>query len=340
MPDDPRRIDPDEPDGDELDAEAFDKAGRLFTYAFDTEGHLVSDDSEPAWRWTGYGLTDARARSSITALEDLPVEARRCLLASGRRVFIKQAGGWIYGTMPDIHHRHYTELPELGLVHFALNARTLVTARKRPLQTVDDIRHDIENARAAFASPAAVVDAILSRLLDQLEDRLEDLFEHLDSIEDRVIGGRWTGERDRLAPLRRRAIQAHRHLFLVAGIFRPLPTGEIGSVAPQIVPSIENSAARAGSLLHDSEQLQARALLVQEEIMARLSERTNKLLYLLSVLTAVLMPVTIISGLFGMNVQGIPFTHSPLGFWEAAFLSAIGSAAIFLFVRRQHGRRE
>ena len=55
-------------------------------------------------------------------------------------------------------------------------------------------------------------------------------------------------------------------------------------------------------------------------------------------LTAVLMPMTIVSGLFGMNVPGIPFTNSHTGFWEAAFVSVIGAAALYLFVRRIGGR--
>lgn len=316
----------------------YNEAGRLYSYSLRPDGFLADEGDPVAWRWTGFALADARARSSIEEIEGLPVEARRCLLAEGRRVYLKQAGGWLFGTLPDIHHRHYGESEELGLVHFALNADTLLTARKRPLQTIDDIRRKIEERQAAFLTPAAFVDAVVTHLLDLLEDRLDDLFEDLDRIEDHVLRGRWASERERIAPLRRQVIVVHRHLFLVSGLFRPLSISDLTAVAPQIKPAIENSQAWAASLLHDSEQLQARALLLQEEIMGRLSERTNQLLYVLSILTAVLMPMTIVSGLFGMNLHGIPFTDWPHGFWAASFVAIVGAAAVYLFVRRIGGR--
>jgi len=319
-------------------ADDFDKAGQLYSYAFDADGHVTADEENTSWRWTGFALSDARARSAITTFPGLPPEARRCLLASGRRVYMKRSGDWLFGTLPDIHHRHYADSEELGLFHFALNRDTLVTSRKKPLQTIDDIRRKIEDRQDGLATPACFVDMVITHLLDLLEDKLDDLFEEIDSIEDRIIGGRWAGERERLAPLRRRAIVVHRHLFLVTGLFRPLTAADIAATAPEIAPAIDNNSALASALLHDSEQLQARALLLQEEIMARLSERTNKLLYLLSVLTAVLLPATVISGLFGMNLHGIPFSDSHLGFWEAAFLAAMGAAAVVLFVRRLGSR--
>ena len=45
-------------------------------------------------------------------------------------------------------------------------------------------------------------------------------------------------------------------------------------------------------------------------------------------LTAVLMPTTIVTGLFGMNLQGIPFATRPWGFAIASALSATGAVAI------------
>jgi zinc transporter len=319
-------------------ADDFDKAGQIYSYAFGADGHVIADDEATSWRWFGFALSDARARSAIASFPGLPADARRCLLASGRRVYMKRSGDWLFGTLPDIHHRHYADSEEIGLFHFALNRETLVTSRKKPLQTIDDVRRKIEERQQALATPAFFVDMVITKLLDLLEDKIDDLFEELDAIEDRIIGGRWAGERERLAPLRRRAILVHRHLFRVSGLFRPLTTADIAATAPEIAAAIDNNTAHAAALLHDSEQLQARALLLQEEIMARLSERTNKLLYLLSVLTAVLLPATVIAGFFGMNLHGIPFTGSPMGFWEAAFLAAIGAAAVVLFVHRLGSR--
>jgi zinc transporter len=54
------------------------------------------------------------------------------------------------------------------------------------------------------------------------------------------------------------------------------------------------------------------------------------------VLTAVLLPMTIVSGLFGMNVGGIPLTESPHGFWTIS-LVAVAIAGLVLYMLRRAG---
>ena len=49
-----------------------------------------------------------------------------------------------------------------------------------------------------------------------------------------------------------------------------------------------------------------RAKLLQEELAARLAENTGRNLYVLSILTAVLLPMTLVTGIFGMNVADLP----------------------------------
>jgi len=67
------------------------------------------------------------------------------------------------------------------------------------------------------------------------------------------------------------------------------------------------------------ETLYERAKLLQEEIASQMSEQMNRNLMALSILTALLMPATLVSGIFGMNVAGLPGLHD-----EASFLMVMG----------------
>ena len=88
------------------------------------------------------------------------------------------------------------------------------------------------------------------------------------------------------------------------------------------------------ALHHDCEQLQSRARLIQDELLAKLTAQSNRLLYFLSVLTAVLLPMTIVSGLFGMNVGGIPFAEGRAGFWIVSALAIAAALAVLGLVTR------
>ena len=45
------------------------------------------------------------------------------------------------------------------------------------------------------------------------------------------------------------------------------------------------------------------------------SNRTNDIMRTLTVLTAIFLPLNLVTGFFGMNFEGLPLIHSPTGFW-------------------------
>ena len=47
------------------------------------------------------------------------------------------------------------------------------------------------------------------------------------------------------------------------------------------------------------------------------SNRTNDIMRTLTVLTAIFLPLNLVTGFFGMNFEGLPLIHSPTGFWIA-----------------------
>ena len=66
------------------------------------------------------------------------------------------------------------------------------------------------------------------------------------------------------------------------------------------------------------EALYERAKLLQEEIASQMSEQMNRNLMALSILTALLMPATLVSGIFGMNVAGLDVGGETVNNWIRA----------------------
>jgi zinc transporter len=78
------------------------------------------------------------------------------------------------------------------------------------------------------------------------------------------------------------------------------------------------------------------AAVTQEELLQRLSERTEQRMYLLSVITAVFLPLGLLTGLLGVNVGGIPGAETPWAF--ALLCGAIGLFVVLQLwlLRRKH----
>jgi zinc transporter len=71
-------------------------------------------------------------------------------------------------------------------------------------------------------------------------------------------------------------------------------------------------------------------------IAGRLGEATNRNLFFLSIMTATLLPVTLITGIFGMNVGGLPWLNDPGGFaWVTGIMISAVIAVLLLLRRRR-----
>ncbi len=77
-----------------------------------------------------------------------------------------------------------------------------------------------------------------------------------------------------------------------------------------------------------------RAAVIQDEIANRIAEHTNRNMYTLSVVAALMLPLGVITGLFGMNVGGIPLADNKSGFLAITLLlSAVVILQVLIFRR-------
>lgn len=311
-----------------------DAHGRYFTCHFDGDGYLTDDPAAVAWTWSSHDIGNLHARRQIAADETLPQLARETFLSPHHGAQIEMEGGWLFGDLPDLRHDYSREARGLGHFRFCFDARVLICGRKQPLRSVDAVRRLTERRARAFKAPAEIIEAVMTHSLDALGTDLLGLGEQLDGIEDRIVCDAWHSERQPLVEVRRRLVVIHRQLSSLSGLLRHVDREHGDELAGASADMVARLAHRASTFNHDSEQIQARARLLQDELMARLTAETNRLLYLISVMTAVLLPMSIIAGLFGMNVGGIPFFDSGGGFWIVTLLSLVVAAATLHLVRR------
>ncbi len=66
-----------------------------------------------------------------------------------------------------------------------------------------------------------------------------------------------------------------------------------------------------------------------------LGHRTNDIMRTLTVLTAIFLPLNLITGFFGMNFDALPLIHSATGFWVAFGLMTLVGIGLVLFFRRK-----
>lgn len=74
------------------------------------------------------------------------------------------------------------------------------------------------------------------------------------------------------------------------------------------------------------------AMVLQDELRARAVARSDRTNYLLTIIAAIFLPLSFVTGLLGINVGGIPGVHSEQAFWVVVGLRfAVFAMQLFLF---------
>jgi zinc transporter len=80
-------------------------------------------------------------------------------------------------------------------------------------------------------------------------------------------------------------------------------------------------------------ELRDRSRLLQEEIMLKSSEQTNRSLHVLAIVTTVFLPASLVAGIFGMNVGGLPLVTDQSGFLWAMVLTMAASLVVYWLLK-------
>ncbi len=72
-----------------------------------------------------------------------------------------------------------------------------------------------------------------------------------------------------------------------------------------------------------------------EIYLSAVTERTNTIMKTLTLFASIILPLTFITGIYGMNFDWMPFLHSPNGFWYPVGMMGVIGVALFFFFRRK-----
>ena len=86
--------------------------------------------------------------------------------------------------------------------------------------------------------------------------------------------------------------------------------------------------------VEDLDAMRERAGILRDEAMSHLSERLNRNMYVLSIVATIMLPLSLLAGLLGINVGGIPGARWPWSFAVVCVLmGALGIVEYWLFRR-------
>lgn len=279
-------------------------------------------DVGKGWLWLHFNLSDIRAKGLLLSLPGLE-RANRLLNATDVEPQIHCEAPYIYGAIADLERDVSETREHVGLLHFVMVDRLLITARRGALFAPGATRQLLE-AGVMIPSVEALFESLLSQVVkgaDQLGDKIS---QEIDKVEDRIVGGTIRGARPLLGRYRRAAIVLHRHVYGQRALFQKLANDSHPAPAPSsLVATASRLQQECQMLDREIVGIMERTKSLQEEVSAVLAEETNNNLRVMSMLSILFMPPTFVAGLFGMNLKGMLFGEDQPGFWYGTALAMI-----------------
>jgi zinc transporter len=313
---------------DEQPAQPFDT--ELFTEQLASATPGAAD-----FLWLHFSLANAASESWMRQHLELPDVFYDSLHEDVGSTRLEQEDDALVAVMHDVLFDFTFDASSISTVHLCIRPGLMVSARLRPLRSVDRLRTAIKRGQV-FRSSAELLAQLLQDQAAVLVSIVRQSTTRVNQIEDKVLANQIASSRRELGTLRRMLVRLQRLLApepaaMFRLLSRPLPW-----ITSADLQELHQAAEEFSTAIVDSAALIERVKLLQEELAALINEQTSRTLYVLTVVTVLALPINLIAGLFGMNVGGIPLSDHSQGFFLI-----IGALAIFtsVMVYLAFGRR-
>lgn len=295
-------------------------------------------EDDKAFYWLHFNLAHAAAQPWLRSNLDLPDAFFEMLVEGSHSTRIEQQDGALLAVVNDVMFDFELTPSQIATLWSYTHERILVTARLKPLRSIDRLRGYVRNGET-FRSPAELLIHLMRDQADLMVEIVRRSSVDVDRTEDAFLASRRPKSRHDLAAMRRILVRLQRMLAPEPGsVFRLLARPPRWLQAPDM-QDLREATEEFTLVLGDMAGLVERIKLLQEEIAARLEEQNNRTLFTLTLVTVLALPINIVAGFFGMNVGGIPLAENRHGFWLMVLVVATFTALLGWWVFRNRGDR-
>lgn len=278
------------------------------------------------------GLGDARLLEALREALDIHHLALADTINTGQRPKIDDYGDSLYGVvrMASLTDHHI----EWEQVSLFVRAGVLLTVQERRGDCLDPLRQRLRQSKKTLRSSGAdylavmVVDAIV----DGYFPVLDTYGEWLEDLETRVVRDPTQDTLSEIYRAKRELLEFRRSVWPLRDTLSQLLRSEHELLAPHVLPYLRDTLDHVMQVIDVVETYREMAASFVDVYLSSISNRTNEIVRVLTLLAAIFVPITFLAGVYGMNFDHFPELHYRYGylaFWLVAIVIALGMTTLF-----------
>jgi magnesium transporter len=216
-----------------------------------------------------------------------------------------------------------------------LGSNYLVTIHITPVEAVRNLRDRCDHNHLVFAKGA---DFVLYTLLDELVDGyfplLDDLDDSMDDLEDRVVDRPERTILETIFRLKRDLTQLRRHVGPLREVLQTLTTRDFPNIQDDTLPYLRDVADHLFRIYETLDSYRDLMSNMLDAYLSQVSNEMSRVMQKLSAVATVFMPITFLTGVFGMNFAVQPWLKTNVWFW-LAFMAVFAGLNYWWFRRHR-----
>ncbi|MFL9593534.1 zinc transporter ZntB [Aeromonas schubertii] len=285
-----------------------------------------------AWVHLDYGNPESARWLMQTPL--LGEAAREALLGQSSRPKLIKLGETVLLILRGVNHNQGQRPEEMVALRIFITPDLIISSRRRPLLSEQDVFESLQQG-VGPANPVDWLVEVCDALTDRAGEFVEDLHDEILELEELVLSRQMPGN-GRLGRIRKQLILIRRYLSPQRDLVARLANEKISWLDEDDRRRLLDIADRLRRWLDDLDAGIARSAVLADEVNNLMAEATNRRAYQMSVMALLFLPASFLTGLFGINLGGMPGAESPTAFWVfcATLLAMGGLLAVWLKLRR------
>ncbi|EBC1802798.1 zinc transporter ZntB [Salmonella enterica] len=294
------------------------------------EDNDVIDSQHPCWLHLNYTHPDSARWLASTPL--LPNNVRDALAGESSRPRVSRMGEGTLITLRCINGSTDERPDQLVAMRLYMDERFIVSTRQRKVLALDDVVSDLQEGTGPVDCGSWLVD-VCDALTDHASEFIEELHDKIIDLEDNLLDQQ-IPPRGFLALLRKQLIVMRRYMAPQRDVYARLASERLPWMSDDHRRRMQDIADRLGRGLDEIDACIARTGIMADEIAQVMQESLARRTYTMSLMAMVFLPSTFLTGLFGVNLGGIPGGGWRFGFSLFCILLVVLIGGVTLWLHR------
>lgn len=292
--------------------------------------------------WLHLDARQDRTRQWLSEQPDIPEVVKRALLAAETRPRTELIRDGALVNLRSLGKTPEDDPDPLVSTRFWVECGRVITICVHSSLAFDTVTDRFLGGE--IKDPGDLLTAYAMAITEEMDPEIARLGDELDEIEAHLEEGSLYATRRKVSTIRSSAIGYRRFVSPQRTALERLVSGTLECLDTTDRLHLGEATDRFARMAEELESVRERAAIIHEELTDLRAEKMDSRSLIISIIAAVFLPITFITGVFGMNFDDMPLIHGPKSeqsfWWVMVGCAAIVIGGLLWFARHQWINRD